>query len=199
MRVDLPSDQPTSWRDKLVSPAAEDVFKGSEEKEAIDILEGDIQRTFVNDVPSITFSARIHQILIQGIDNIVILKLFGHNIGFSVLQNKIYNMWKPSAPLHMMNIENGYFLVNFQNKQDCKKALSEGPWTIFGQYLTVQPWTLAFDPTQAYPSIVMAWIRFPALPSYLYNRKIITEIRGLVGKVVKLDMNTDSRTRGQFA
>ncbi|PPE02905.1 hypothetical protein GOBAR_DD00065 [Gossypium barbadense] len=152
MRVDLPSDQPTSWRDKLVSPAAEDVFKGSEEKEAIDILEGDIQRTFVNDVPSITFSARIHQILIQ-------------------------------APLHMMNIENGYFLVNFQNKQDCKKALSQGPWTIFGQYLTVQPWTLAFDPTQAYPSIVMAWIRFPALPSYLYNRKIITEIRGLVGKV----------------
>ncbi|MBA0664276.1 hypothetical protein Goklo_004314 [Gossypium klotzschianum] len=98
-----------------------------------------------------------------------------------------------------MNIENDYFLLKFQSKQDCEKALSEGPWTIFGQYLTVQPWTLAFDPTQAYPSVVMAWIRFPALPSYLYNRKIITEIRELVGKVVKLDMNTDSRVRGQFA
>ncbi|MBA0684345.1 hypothetical protein Goari_025937 [Gossypium aridum] len=89
----------------------------------------------------------------------------------------------------MMDIENGYFLVKFQNKLDCEKALSEGPWTIFGQYLTVQPWTMTFNPTQAYLSIMMAWIRFPALHSYLYNRKIITEIGELVGKVVKLDMN----------
>ncbi|XP_017630260.1 uncharacterized protein LOC108473250 [Gossypium arboreum] len=168
-------------------------------KEVIDFLEGDIQRSVVNDVPSITFWDQIHQILIQGMDNIVILKLLGRNIGFSVLQNEIYSMWRPSGPIHMMDIENGYFLVKIHNKLDCDKALSEGPWTIFGQYLTVQPWTMAFDPTQAYPSVVMAWIRLLALLSYLYNRKIITEIGELVGKVVKLDMNTNSRTRGQFA
>ncbi|KAH1083257.1 hypothetical protein J1N35_023018 [Gossypium stocksii] len=45
----------------------------------------------------------------------------------------------------------------------------------------------------------MTWIRFPALPSHLYNRKIITEIGELVGKVVKLDLNTDCRSRGRFA
>ncbi|KAH1114567.1 hypothetical protein J1N35_007945 [Gossypium stocksii] len=58
---------------------------------------------------------------------------------------------------------------------------------------------MAFDPFQAFPSIVMAWIRFSALPSYLYNRKIITANGELVGKVVKLDLNTDSRTMGRFA
>ncbi|PPR82305.1 hypothetical protein GOBAR_AA38409 [Gossypium barbadense] len=47
---------------------------------------------------------------------------------------------------------------------DCERALSEGPWIILGQYLTVQPWMLAFDPSQAYLSVVMAWIRFPGLP-----------------------------------
>ncbi|KAH1047152.1 hypothetical protein J1N35_037936 [Gossypium stocksii] len=56
---------------------------------------------------------------------------------------------------------------------------------------------MAFDPSQAYP--MMAWIKFPALPSYLYNRKIITAIGELVGKVVKLDLNTDSRMRGRSA
>ncbi|MBA0700582.1 hypothetical protein Goari_027097, partial [Gossypium aridum] len=40
---------------------------------------------------------------------------------------------------------------------------------------------------------------FPGLPGYLYNHKIITEIGETVGKVVKLDINTDSRTRGRFA
>ncbi|PPS05899.1 hypothetical protein GOBAR_AA14745 [Gossypium barbadense] len=198
MMIDLSSDQPTSWRDKLFGHSSKDVFNGSEEKKVIDILEGDIQKTFVNGVPFITFSNRIHQILIQGMDNTMILKLLGCNIGFSVLQNKIYNMWKPSTRLHMMDIENGYFLVKFQNKLDCKKALFEGPWTIFGQYLTVQPWTLAFDPAQAFPSVVMAWIRFLGLPGYLYNCKIITEIGEMVGKLVKLDMNTDSRAKGRF-
>ncbi|MBA0674759.1 hypothetical protein Goari_016340 [Gossypium aridum] len=107
-------------------------------------------------------------------------------------------MWRPSTPMYMMDIENGYFLVKFQNKLNCEKVFSEGPWTIFGQYLTVQPWTMAFDPTQAYPSVVIAWIRFPALPSYLYNCKIITEIGEMVGKVVKLDMNSNSRAMGRF-
>ncbi|MBA0877108.1 hypothetical protein Goshw_027734, partial [Gossypium schwendimanii] len=123
--------------DKLVGHSAEDVFTGSKEKEAIDILEEDIQKTFVNGVPSITFSDQIHQIIIQGMNNTVILKLLGRNIGFLILQNKIYYMWRPSAPSYIMDIENGYFLVKFQNKLDCEKALSEGPWTIFGQYLTV--------------------------------------------------------------
>ncbi|KAG8491112.1 hypothetical protein CXB51_014284 [Gossypium anomalum] len=157
MMIELSSDQPTSWRDMLVIQSLKGGFNGSKEKEVIDILEGDIQRTV----------------------------------------NQIYSMWRPSTPINMMDIENGYFLVKFQNKLDYEKALSEGPWTIFGQYLTVQPWIMTFDPKQAYPSVVIAWIRFPALPSCLYNHKIITKIGELVAKVVKIDMNTDSRMRGR--
>ncbi|KAH1108510.1 hypothetical protein J1N35_012278 [Gossypium stocksii] len=56
-----------------------------------------------------------------------------------------------------------------------------------------------FNPSLSFPNVVMTWIRFPALPSYLYNRKIITEIGELVGIVVKLDLNTDSKSRGRFA
>ncbi|MBA0672482.1 hypothetical protein Goklo_025245 [Gossypium klotzschianum] len=182
----------------LVGQSSKETLIDLEGKADLDILEGDIQKTFVDGVPSISFSDRIHKILIQGMENTVILKLLGRNIGFSVLQNKLFNLWRPSAPLHMMDIENGYFLVKFQNKLDCERALPEGPWIIFSQYLTVQPWSLAFDPTQAYPRVVMAWIRFPGLPGYLYNHKIITEIGEMVGKVVKLDMNTDSRTRGRL-
>ncbi|PPD86998.1 hypothetical protein GOBAR_DD16071 [Gossypium barbadense] len=199
MMIESSPEKPTSWKDMLVGQSSKETLNDMEGKDDLDILEGDIQKSFVNGIPSISFSDRIHKILIQGMDNTVILKLLGRNIGFSILQNKLYNLWKPSAEIHMMDIENGYFLVKFQNKLDCEKALTEGPWIIFGQYLTVQPWSLAFDPTQAYPNVVMAWIRFPGLPGYLYNHKIITEIGGTVGKVVKLDMNTDNRTRGRFA
>ncbi|KAK5839844.1 hypothetical protein PVK06_008687 [Gossypium arboreum] len=98
----------------------------------------------------------------------------------------------------MTDIENGYFLVKFQNKLDCERALSDGPWTIFGQYLIVQPWSMAFDPSQAYPIVLMAWVRFLGLLGYLYKHKILADIGETVGKVVKLDMNIVSRARGRF-
>ncbi|MBA0555948.1 hypothetical protein Golob_026093 [Gossypium lobatum] len=127
MMIDLASSQLIYWKDKLVGHSVKVALNGPEEKEDFDILEGDIKKSFVNGMPSISFSNRIHQILIQGMDNTVILKLLGRNIGFSILQNKIYSLWKPSVPIHMMDIENGYFLVQFQNKLDCERALSEGP------------------------------------------------------------------------
>ncbi|MBA0713742.1 hypothetical protein Golax_012758, partial [Gossypium laxum] len=137
MLIDPSPEKPISWRDMLVGQSSKDTFNDSEGKEDLDILDGDIQKSIVNGVPSISFSDKIHKILIQGMKNTVILKLLSRNIGFSVLQNKLYNLWRPSVPLHMMDIENGYFLVKFQNKLDCERALSEGHWIIFGQYLTV--------------------------------------------------------------
>lgn len=57
----------------------------------------------------------------------MILKLPGRNIGFSMLQNKILSLWKPTSNVQLMDIENGYYLANFDNKRDCEKVLSEGP------------------------------------------------------------------------
>ncbi|KAH1039642.1 hypothetical protein J1N35_041385 [Gossypium stocksii] len=47
--------------------------------------------------------------------------------------------------------------------------------------------------------MVLAWIRLLGLPGYLYKKKIIEEIGGTTGKVVRLDFNTDSRIKGRFA
>lgn len=67
------------------------VGNGLKEKEDFDILERDIEKSFVNEIPSIEFSDRIHQILIRDMDNTVILKLLGRNIGYLTLKNKIYS------------------------------------------------------------------------------------------------------------
>ncbi|MBA0600217.1 hypothetical protein Gorai_006412, partial [Gossypium raimondii] len=83
--------------------------------------------------------------------------------------------------------------------EDYNKALTQGPWIFYGQYLTVQPLTKDFSPSQPYPSVVLAWIQLLSLSGYLYKRKIIEAIGRLIGKVVKLDFQTDNRTRGRFA
>ncbi|MBA0589884.1 hypothetical protein Gorai_018610 [Gossypium raimondii] len=72
-----------------------------------------------------------------------------------------------------------------------------GSWIIYGQYLTVQPWTLDFDPLQSLLSVVLTWIRLPGLLGHLYKRKILREFGGLIGRMVKLDYNIASKTRGR--
>ncbi|MFQ6645551.1 hypothetical protein Gotur_019921 [Gossypium turneri] len=59
-------------------------------------------------------------------------------------------------------------------------------------------WSTDFDPAKPYPSMVKTWIRLFRLPGHLYNRKILWEIRELVGKVVRLDFNIDYRARDRF-
>ncbi|KAK5845088.1 hypothetical protein PVK06_001241 [Gossypium arboreum] len=45
----------------------------------------------------------------------------------------------------------------------------------------------------------MAWVRFPGLPRVFYKRKILEEIRSLIGKVTKLEFKTNCGLRGRFA
>ncbi|MBA0648153.1 hypothetical protein Goklo_015927 [Gossypium klotzschianum] len=71
MMIDLTFNQLIYWKDKLVGHSAKVALNGPEEKEDFDILEGDIQKSFVNGMPSISFTNRIHQILIQEIGETV--------------------------------------------------------------------------------------------------------------------------------
>ncbi|PPD79375.1 hypothetical protein GOBAR_DD23701 [Gossypium barbadense] len=69
---------------------------------------------------------------------------------------------------------------------------------VFGHYLTVQPWIVDFNPSKAFPSVVLTWIRFPGLPGLLYKRKVLEQIGSLVGKVARLHLKPDNRTSGRF-
>ncbi|PPD91981.1 hypothetical protein GOBAR_DD11073 [Gossypium barbadense] len=104
-------------------------------------------------------------------ETIVVLKILGRSFGYATLHNLINNLWRLVKPFHLMDIENEYFLLKFHAIEDYNRVSTRGPWIIYGQYLTVQPWTKDFSPSQSYPSIVMAWIRLPGLSWFMYKRK----------------------------
>lgn len=193
--VDRTPVQGTSWRDKVLGRGAE--VTGSVEK--IEFLVGDIVKSFVNGIPTISFSERIQQILVRDMASTVVVKLLGKNIPYSMLQNRIQSLWKPVHSIQLMDVDNGYLLVRFQNHDDYVRVLTQGPWTVLGHYLTVQPWSPKFTPLQAFPSNTMVWVRLPGLPGFLYKREVLDEIGGLIGTVTKLDFQTDKGLREKFA
>ncbi|MBA0860522.1 hypothetical protein Goshw_018397 [Gossypium schwendimanii] len=103
-----------SWKDKALGRGSS-IF-GCEED--LEFLEGDITMTTINGVPVINFFERIQKILVRVMATTMVVKLLGRNLVYSILQNRIFNLWKPSHSFHLMDIENAYFLAKFQSRED---------------------------------------------------------------------------------
>ncbi|MBA0771169.1 hypothetical protein Gotri_019681, partial [Gossypium trilobum] len=131
-----------SWKDMLVGKETFDQINKSDGQYFADnfsLTEQDVKKSFVDGVPSTDFSERVYQLLEKKMSTSVVLKMLGRNLGITTLQNRLYGIWRPSKPFQLMDIENGYFLAKFQSTEDYDKILSQGPWVIFGHYLTVLP------------------------------------------------------------
>ncbi|KAJ4850282.1 hypothetical protein Tsubulata_044548 [Turnera subulata] len=87
----------------------------------------------------------------------------------------------------------------FQNRFDYMRALTDGPWTILGHYLTVEPWKPQFDPLFHKIISIVAWIQIPQLSSEYYDRALIHAICMEIGHFVRLDQNTEEALRGRYA
>ena len=96
-------------------------------------------------------------------------------------------------------MDNGFFLIKLQDEEEVERALTEGPWTILGHYLTVNRWSPSFKATNSTITTVSAWIRFPNLPIQYYREPVLRKIATAVGKPLKVDLNTQLATRGKFA
>lgn len=181
------ASQPRSWKDRLLGtilgsggrPLTGHNFEGDDDFE---LLESDIEKATINGTPTIYFSNQINQFLVNGMAHTVVIKLLGRTIGYTALYNKVCAIWKPKQGFQLIDVENGYFLAKFQNKEDFERALCDGPWIVYGQYLTVQPWTVDFDTRHAYPSLVMAWVHFLSLLGHMYRKRNLMGDRGFVRK-----------------
>ncbi|KAH1114422.1 hypothetical protein J1N35_007800 [Gossypium stocksii] len=176
MAIDSSTAPMVFWKDKLVGSGS---LESGHEVD-LEFLDGDIMKSTVNGIPTISFSKRVQKFLVRDMATTMVVKLSGSNVSYMLLYNMISSLWKPSKPFHLMDVENKYFLVKFHGLEDYEMVLTQGLWIVLGQYLTVQPWTLDFNPLKPFLSIAMN----------------LEEIDGLIGKVAKFDFQTDSGSRG---
>ncbi|KAG8491005.1 hypothetical protein CXB51_014136 [Gossypium anomalum] len=122
-------------------------------------MEGDVLTEVVEGVPSITFSNRVQEYIECRMAKTIIVKMLGGKIGLNVLVNKITSLWSPKCPIQLMDLENDFFLVRFQDENDYNKALVGGAWVV--------------------------WIRLPGLPeryysNYLFRLAVCVDLRKLL-------------------
>lgn len=72
----------------------------------------------------------------------LIVRLLGKRITLRMLQNQLERKWTKTGPIKVIDISEEYFLVHFNQEEDYKFALFEGPWMIQDHYIVVQRWVL---------------------------------------------------------
>ncbi|KAL4341873.1 hypothetical protein GQ457_08G009200 [Hibiscus cannabinus] len=149
--------------------------------------------------PKIQFSEKVHDQIDLSMRNVIIVRLLGKVIGYGALLNRLHVLWRPTGEIQLIDLDNEYYLVRFVDTSDYSRALTDGPWTIYGSYLIVQPWSRSFSTSEKHPSHVVVWIRLPGLPYRYYCKALFRRIAAVIGRVIKVDYNTKEVGRGKFA
>ncbi|GMP60749.1 hypothetical protein CsSME_00023486 [Camellia sinensis var. sinensis] len=129
----------------------------------------------------------------------LIVKLMGMSIGYKALLNRVKRLWEIQGDLEAVDLGLGFFLLKFEVKSDFTKVFTGGPWVILDHCLTVRKWKADFKPSVAEDISTAVWVRFPQLPIEYYNEKVLFHIAKLIGKPIKVDLNTATTTRGRYA
>ena len=129
----------------------------------------------------------------------LIVKLYGRKIGFTYIQNKLQQLWKPSGRLDCVDLGNEFFLMRFSMKEDLDAVLRKGPWFIGEHYLSIRPWEPFFNPDAAIVSSIAVWVRLHRLPIELYEAEVLKQIGEAIGKVLRVDTHTAMEARGKYA
>ncbi|KAH9745834.1 DUF4283 domain-containing protein [Citrus sinensis] len=197
--MDADNPPPLSFKDALMPRTQQRSFDDTEMDDEWDFEPGDVTVGDDGTMPTIKFSQRIHEKLVKPWQNLVVVKLLGRNIGYKVLYNRLKVMWHMIPDFSVIDLENNYFLIRLNSPEDAIYALTEGPWVIFGHYLTVQPWRPSFDSTITEIASAVVWVRLPGMVFHLYDKRALRKIGQLVGNFIKIDYHTESRERGKFA
>ncbi|KAJ4822057.1 hypothetical protein Tsubulata_011510 [Turnera subulata] len=168
--VDPARTAPLSFKDKLVAGQSSQTAGADD-----DFMEqpDDIVSYHTPEGPVVKISDRYRDMLHKRWANTLIVKLWGRNIGFRTLCNRLPNLWKLKKGVRVVDLDHNFYFVWFTNRQDYLNPLNNGPWIVFEHFLTVEPWKLKFDPESHKITSVVAWVQISGLTCEYYDRKLL--------------------------
>ncbi|KAI9075393.1 hypothetical protein K1719_042643 [Acacia pycnantha] len=159
-----------------------------EEKEISPALSEE-QKTLLDSLPKLSMSDERLMDLCRPWKDALILTVLGKSVNLVMMKDRIDWILR-SKSFELIDLPNNYFLFKTGNSDLRLRLLFDGPWVIQGHYLAVQRWSPSFNPYSNEIQKVAVWVRIPTLPLYVYSEECLLEIGNIIGKALKVDVNT---------
>ncbi|XP_021726906.1 uncharacterized protein LOC110731183 [Chenopodium quinoa] len=128
----------------------------------------------------------------------LIIKMFNRKIGYMALMKRLKKKWELKGGLILTDIGYDYFIARFSIVDDYNHVLTQGPWMLDDNYLTIRKWVPNFIPDDAPLRFLTAWVRIPNLSVEYFDKEFLLKVGNKIGKVVRIDNNTAMAQRSQF-
>ncbi|CAL5415479.1 unnamed protein product [Camellia sinensis] len=178
--------------------STDDEFLSDDEENAA-ISEDEYEHALDSRIPEIKLPPRLVKSICRLWKDCLTIWLLGKIVGFKFLVNKLKKIWGLQGDFEATDLGLGFLLVKFETITDCNRVYTEGPWIIMDHYLTIRRWEHDFKPSEAKEVVTTLWVRFPQLPIEYYNEKVLFHIAKVIGRPLKVDLNTAMSTRGRYA
>ena len=128
----------------------------------------------------------------------LILKMFNGKLGYMALMRRLKKKWSLKGDMTLTDIGCKFYIARFTNQDDYHHVLTQGPWMIEDNYLTIRKWVPNFIPEEAPLKVLTAWVRIPNLSVEYFDGNFLQKIGSKIGKVLRIDKTTSNAERGQF-
>ncbi|KAJ8441405.1 hypothetical protein Cgig2_002364 [Carnegiea gigantea] len=128
----------------------------------------------------------------------LIMKLFEKDTGFIQLKCALATKWSLKGDFTLIDLGHDYYIARFSNKGDYDYVLTQGPWLVRDNYLTIHKWVPNFVPDEEPIRHLTVWIRIPHLNMEYFNERFLSLVGEKVGKVLKVDNTAAYVERGKF-
>ncbi|XP_021717949.1 uncharacterized protein LOC110685734 [Chenopodium quinoa] len=130
--------------------------------------------------------------------NSLIIKLFSGRIDYMGLMRRHKKKWNIKGELALTDIGCNYYIARFSNQVDYNYVLTQGPWMLDDNYLTIRKWVPNFLPDESPIKVLTASVRIPNLPVEYFDINFLNKVGSKIGKVLRVDKTTTQAERGQF-
>jgi len=115
------------------------------------------------------------------------------------MKDRLQKIWKLQGGFEIMDNDNGFYMVKFDQAADKEKVITGRPWLIFNHCLAVTHWSPEFASPNAKVESTVVWVRFPGLNLVYYDESFLLAMASAIGPSIKVVTHTLKVERGQFS
>lgn len=78
-------------------------------------------------LPQVQLNDKLFEDLCEPWRDAPVIKFLGKNVGYRAMQERLHRLWKPQGGFDILDVDNGYYMVKFDNQVDKDSVTNGGP------------------------------------------------------------------------
>ncbi|CAL1370532.1 unnamed protein product [Linum trigynum] len=149
--------------------------------------------------PPIYFTAAEEREYCRKLRSALIVKPLGRLVSYTAVSIRLNTIWAKAGGIQVTSMKNGYFLVRFTSGMDYDRAVTNGPWMIGPNYLSVHMWDKNFDPYNHEISSTLVWAKLLDILIHYFHQEAMMKIGRRIGRPFRIDEATRTEAESDYA